>query len=104
MQDDTLKTAGVGAGHAGIATATGLAEQGREVVLVEQDPGRLGALADEAEPVPRTGVARGVRDPARLRTDHAEPAEPPNGLPLDPVSYTHLRAHETRHDLVCRLL
>src|SRR5659263_670262 len=25
----------------------------------------------------------------------------PNG---EPVSYTHLRAHETRHDLVCRLL
>src|SRR5450756_2835177 len=23
---------------------------------------------------------------------------------LMPVSYTHLRAHETRHDLVCRLL
>src|SRR5659263_528078 len=23
---------------------------------------------------------------------------------MDPVSYTHLRAHETRHDLVCRLL
>src|SRR5665648_171087 len=23
---------------------------------------------------------------------------------LEPVSYTHLRAHETRHDLVCRLL
>src|SRR5450756_2610275 len=23
---------------------------------------------------------------------------------LHPVSYTHLRAHETRHDLVCRLL
>src|SRR5450756_1974142 len=23
---------------------------------------------------------------------------------LIPVSYTHLRAHETRHDLVCRLL
>src|SRR5665648_69062 len=29
-----------------------------------------------------------------------------NGWPilLSPVSYTHLRAHETRHDLVCRLL
>src|SRR5659263_561226 len=26
----------------------------------------------------------------------------PDGLA--PVSYTHLRAHETRHDLVCRLL
>src|SRR5450756_2218928 len=23
---------------------------------------------------------------------------------IEPVSYTHLRAHETRHDLVCRLL
>src|SRR5450759_1304189 len=23
---------------------------------------------------------------------------------IDAVSYTHLRAHETRHDLVCRLL
>ena len=27
-----------------------------------------------------------------------------NSLLLNPVSYTHLRAHETRHDLVCRLL
>ena len=26
------------------------------------------------------------------------------GGSLGPVSYTHLRAHETRHDLVCRLL
>src|SRR5450759_5886913 len=25
-------------------------------------------------------------------------------LAYSPVSYTHLRAHETRHDLVCRLL
>src|SRR5659263_666281 len=25
-------------------------------------------------------------------------------IPSVPVSYTHLRAHETRHDLVCRLL
>src|SRR5659263_148727 len=26
-----------------------------------------------------------------------------SGVDLKPVSYTHLRAHETRHDLVCRL-
>src|SRR5450756_3036073 len=26
------------------------------------------------------------------------------GISTMPVSYTHLRAHETRHDLVCRLL
>ena len=25
-------------------------------------------------------------------------------MAADTVSYTHLRAHETRHDLVCRLL
>src|SRR5665648_578384 len=27
-----------------------------------------------------------------------------DSLMNSPVSYTHLRAHETRHDLVCRLL
>src|SRR5450756_3222188 len=34
------------------------------------------------------------------------PIPPASDEPLDfvPVSYTHLRAHETRHDLVCRLL
>src|SRR5665648_1138425 len=26
------------------------------------------------------------------------------GMDIRAVSYTHLRAHETRHDLVCRLL
>src|SRR5659263_377555 len=29
---------------------------------------------------------------------------PAGELGAGPVSYTHLRAHETRHDLVCRLL
>src|SRR5450756_1207714 len=33
--------------------------------------------------------------PARGRVGHGA---------VEPVSYTHLRAHETRHDLVCRLL
>src|SRR5450756_126751 len=28
----------------------------------------------------------------------------PAGRRTEAVSYTHLRAHETRHDLVCRLL
>lgn len=41
-----LSTAVVGAGYVGIATAVGLAEQGRHIVLVEQDPGRLASLAD----------------------------------------------------------
>src|SRR5450756_2931816 len=29
---------------------------------------------------------------------------PPDARVVSAVSYTHLRAHETRHDLVCRLL
>src|SRR5450756_3025717 len=43
--------------------------------------------------------------------DHKKSIEPNNGcsnytlqpFPSISVSYTHLRAHETRHDLVCRL-
>src|SRR5450759_5777817 len=36
-----------------------------------------------------------------LRGSQAAPLVATFGLSL-PVSYTHLRAHETRHDLVCR--
>src|SRR5450759_4960449 len=35
--------------------------------------------------------------------DSPSPPMPPV-ISAIPVSYTHLRAHETRHDLVCRLL
>ena len=41
----------------------------------------------------REGCTAPTRQHELDHTDHA-----------DPVSYTHLRAHETRHDLVCRLL
>src|SRR5450759_2982757 len=44
----------------------------------------------------------------KILMDATEPLESAiGGSPtrcLYPVSYTHLRAHETRHDLVCRLL
>ena len=33
-----------------------------------------------------------------------EKPTPRDRFPADPVSYTHLRAHETVLDLVCRLL
>lgn len=45
MSRSKVRTAVVGAGYVGIATAVGLAEQGGDIVLVEQDPDRLGALA-----------------------------------------------------------
>src|SRR5450756_2853161 len=62
-------------------------------------------LAGERTPAPAavTGSRRRLR---RLRL--AAPGEQcPDGEGdghREPVSYTHLRAHETRHDLVCRLL
>src|SRR5450756_3069663 len=39
---------------------------------------------------------------AKCRLERREEAGEIYGT--EPVSYTHLRAHETRHDLVCRLL
>src|SRR5665648_1180432 len=55
----------------------------------------------------RLALTTAVRVVHRVHRDAADggalalPAHPPR---LAPVSYTHLRAHETRHDLVCRLL
>src|SRR5450756_2836302 len=43
--------------------------------------------------------ARSLQDCPRAWHDRAR-----NGPGHPSVSYTHLRAHETRHDLVCRLL
>src|SRR5450756_1784191 len=47
---------------------------------------------------------RGYRH--RLRDGRFPAHHPDSGGPVTPgtVSYTHLRAHETRHELVCRLL
>src|SRR5450756_2845842 len=38
------------------------------------------------------------------RTHLNETSQKKPFLMVRPVSYTHLRAHETRHDIVCRLL
>src|SRR5450756_2798258 len=52
-------------------------------------------------PGPKTPTEAGVSLDAILRFGATIPTL---GICLGPVSYTHLRAHETRHDLVCRLL
>src|SRR5659263_739481 len=41
---------------------------------------------------------------ANVRTDFSRSQRRVFAAAINPVSYTHLRAHETRHDLVCRLL
>src|SRR5450756_3172204 len=43
-----------------------------------------------------------IRLRAELKDEKATIAE--LQMQVESVSYTHLRAHETRHDLVCRLL
>src|SRR5450756_2769674 len=49
------------------------------------------------------------RGAAHAKHDRRNPYRPGDAVDCrsrcsGPVSYTHLRAHETRHDLVCRLL
>src|SRR5450756_581488 len=50
-------------------------------------------------PVQFLGTTFAVKDLVKLFPDDINP-----GDVFLTVSYTHLRAHETRHDLVCRLL
>src|SRR5450759_5443591 len=53
-------------------------------------------------PQKRAGIDRCT--PTRLRRVPREVRPPRGPTSAGTVSYTHLRAHETRHDLVCRLL
>jgi UDPglucose 6-dehydrogenase len=56
MNNKRLKTAVVGAGYVGIATAVGLAELGHDVELVERDPGRLAVLLNGRIPFHEPGL------------------------------------------------
>ena len=60
-------------------------------------------LADD-HPVVRDGLAATINQ----QPDMEVVAEASDGdeaiAPYEPVPYTHFRAHETRHDFVCRLL
>jgi UDPglucose 6-dehydrogenase len=65
MTGARLLTAVVGAGYVGIATAVGLAERGRTVALVEQNPDRLSALTDGRIPFHEPGL------PEAYSSEHA---------------------------------
>src|SRR5450756_1078156 len=53
----------------------------------------------------RMGMKLGDKDdPLLVSVRSGARASMPGMMDTVPVSYTHLRAHETRHDLVCRLL
>src|SRR5450756_1281826 len=66
------------------------------VGMVEVPDARLGELTRIVQPKRTVPAVVQFVDIAGLVKGAAEGE--------GPVSYTHLRAHETRHDLVCRLL
>src|SRR5450759_5882952 len=83
----------------------------RARVLVVDDEEPLARLV--AEYLTRAGFDVGLAPDGLTAVQLARATEPDVvvldlGLPgldgIEAVSYTHLRAHETRHDLVCRLL
>src|SRR5665648_608425 len=70
------------------------APRGRSAAI-RRPGGRSRPARRRARPRPAGHVRAPPRTAPAIRPRH--PSAPP-------VSYTHLRAHETRHDLVCRLL
>src|SRR5665648_1064637 len=65
------------------------------VVDEMQDLARISGVPE----LPRISILHALNQKAVARRASLE-----LGKTYEPVSYTHLRAHETRHDLVCRLL
>src|SRR5450759_5887052 len=101
-----LKFLVYGAGVIGSVYAAYLWEAGFDVTLL--------ARGQRAEALHKNGIvlenaATGQRTVSRVPvSEHLAPTDIYDvaiiAVRMDPVSYTHLRAHETRHDLVCRLL
>ena len=60
-------------------------------------------VAPAPESSARLAALRGLAAPGRPTAPGSD-APVPTGGTVNPVSYTHLRAHETVLDLVCRLL
>src|SRR5674476_842162 len=83
-----------------------LGELGAEVRVVRNDAVSLEALA--ADPPQRIVISPGPGRPEQAGVTmsvirHFGQTTPILGVCLGPVSYTHLRAHETGRNLVCRL-
>src|SRR5450756_184949 len=95
---------------AGPSNSQMMADMGAEVIKVEKVGGgeflrSTSYTFKNGESVSFLGLNRNKKS---LAIDLSQPAGKEIIYKLaaksDAVSYTHLRAHETRHDLVCRLL
>ena len=88
-------------------TAAKLAQAGVQVVSIDSVTGFPEMMDGRVKTLhPRIhGALLGLRDKkehVEAMTEHG--IEPIDMVCVNPVSYTHLRAHETVLDLVCRLL
>src|SRR5450759_1189999 len=86
------------------AMATGLAGAGAEIAIldVSKDGAYAGARAIETQGCAAIGLCCDATSKTSLEQALAAVLERFGHVDI-PVSYTHLRAHETRHDIVCRL-
>ena len=76
----------IGAGHNGLTAATLLAKAGRQVIVLEARD-QIGGLGSREEFHPGYRTAGVLHDTSAVRPWVVDQ--------LEPVSYTHLRAHET---------
>lgn len=91
-----MKTAVVGAGYVGIATAVSLAEQGRDILLVEQDLDKIAVLAGGRIPFHEPGLpeayaaqhaARRILPSAGLPREGLDLVVVCVGTPIDDAGY-----------------
>src|SRR5674476_227208 len=119
-----MKLAIIGAGYVGLVTAACFAEMGNEVICVDTDAAKVEGLKQGRIPIYEPGledyVKRNYQEHRLSFSTELGPAIQKSlvcfiavGTPQDQdgsadlsmaVSYTHLRAHETGRNLVCRLL
>src|SRR5450756_2120878 len=83
-------------------------EQGKPKFSVPKQNKDVSSEKERNTPITR-GERKSKEKLSKIKIDVTEdckvdPSILPGDAVLKAVSYTHLRAHETRHDLVCRLL
>src|SRR5450759_5703999 len=93
-----------GSGVLGGAMATGLARAGADVAILGRSKDSAEARARSIEALGRAAIGVCCDATSKTSLEQALAAVLERFGHVDIlVNYTHLRAHETRHDIVCRL-
>ena len=76
-----------------------LSREKQDIILMDDDEEKLSALSANFDLLTVAASPSSISGLKEVGVKEADLF-----IAVTPVSYTHLRAHETRHDLVCRLL